>query len=257
MKTVFGYILFVLFLIIASINTVWWASVAHVIAYTIGFRRARPIVRRIMRWWGNITIRLTFSSVKVIDKHNFKLAQESPCLVISNHLSILDAPLSLGYYDFDHVTLAKSSVIKYPFIGSCLKIVGYPFVKRGSVMNSAQAVLQIRDILNGGMNLIIYPEGTRMHDGQRLGLFKSGSFTVLKQIQCPILPLLIYGSNKIYNSNKKWCINPGKIYIKVLDPIMPHSPYYPDVNDDKKTFTEKVNKIQQLLSHEYDKLKQA
>ncbi len=72
--------------------------------------------------------------------------------------------------------------------------------------------------IRGGINIIIFPEGTRSEDGSLLP-FKKGVFTLALRAKVPILPVGISGSSQLqpkgsFIPNKK-----GVIYIRIGKPI--------------------------------------
>lgn len=89
--------------------------------------------------------------------------------------------------------------------------------------NRNQAVGAIQDAANAadeGQCVSIAPEGTRSKSGN-ITAFKKGAFYLWEQLQTPIVPLVIFGAFDLFPPAKHVAI-PGKVYMKFLDPILPH-----------------------------------
>jgi 1-acyl-sn-glycerol-3-phosphate acyltransferase len=85
-----------------------------------------------------------------------------------------------------------------------------------------------KPLLDGGISVIIFPEGTRSPDG-RIGDFKKGGFMIALDMGLPILPVSISGSRHVL-PNKTLKLLPGKIGIQIHKPIEA-SDYGPERRD--------------------------
>ena len=72
-------------------------------------------------------------------------------------------------------------------------------------------------ILQGGMSLVVFPEGTRTPDG-KIRPFKRGAFMLATEFGLPIVPLTIDGSFAVMKKSS-FAINPGKITLTIHKPI--------------------------------------
>ncbi len=95
-------------------------------------------------------------------------------IYVSNHSSWVDIPVIGGVLDGRFV--AKSDVGTWPVIGTIARLGRTVFVSRarGSTGQERDAM---RDVLRGGDNLILFPEGTSS-DGSRVLPFRSAFFAI-------------------------------------------------------------------------------
>lgn len=105
------------------------------------------------------------------------LASEGPVLFICNHSSYLDIPV-LGAL-IDACFVAKSEVARWPFIGSMSKLQNTVFIERRSSRAGVQRDV-LRETLEAGKSLILFPEGTSS-DGMRTLPFKSSLFSIVEK----------------------------------------------------------------------------
>jgi len=81
---------------------------------------------------------------------------------------------------------------------------------------------KMAELLNAGKNIIIFPEGTRTHNGE-IGDFKKTFAILSRELNVPILPVVIDGA---YKAMPRGSIIPKpfkKISIEFLKPIYPNS----------------------------------
>jgi 1-acyl-sn-glycerol-3-phosphate acyltransferase len=112
-------------------------------------------------------------------------------LIVSNHQSFLD-PVLIGIAIEDPIAyLARRDLFSIPGLGALLRGLGVRPVARGAVDSSALKTA-IR-LLRGGEALLMFPEGTRTHDGD-LGTFKPGAAALAVRCAVPVLPVCVEGA---------------------------------------------------------------
>lgn len=100
-----------------------------------------------------------------------------PTFFVSNHSSYLDIP-ALGSVIHGSF-VAKSEVGSWPFIGMMARFQNTVFIERRAVRAGKQVGI-LRDTLEKGSGLILFPEGTSS-DGMRTLPFKSSLFNIVEQ----------------------------------------------------------------------------
>ena len=135
-------------------------------------------------------------SFKVINKD--RLVPENAIIAV-NHQSYLDIPWVLGAMSYKlrkdiYITGKKElSFLRYPFWGSPILFVD----RQGNV---APALKAAADVLRSGNSLIIFPEGTRTHDGA-VGKFRSGAAYLAFHLGKAIIPVTVTGAFEIMPRN--------------------------------------------------------
>ena len=71
---------------------------------------------------------------------------------------------------------------------------------RGDIKQSAQIIIEGIKQLKNGINMVIFPEGTRSKTGE-LGEFKAGSFKLAIKSKRPLVPIMIDGTRNIMEAN--------------------------------------------------------
>jgi 1-acyl-sn-glycerol-3-phosphate acyltransferase len=99
---------------------------------------------------------------------------QRPTLFISNHVSYVDIEILGGVIEGSFI--AKTEVARWPLFGWLAKLQRTVFVDR-RVRSTAEQRDAIRERLDAGDDLILFPEGTS-GDGNRILPFKSALFSV-------------------------------------------------------------------------------
>ena len=91
------------------------------------------------------------------------------------------------------------------------------FMDRNDMKQSAQTIIDGIKQLKAGINMVIFPEGTRSK-GAPVGEFKAGSFKLATKSKAPIVPVTIDGTYKVMEGNKNK-IKPAEINLIIHEPI--------------------------------------
>ena len=140
-------------------------------------------------------------------------------VILSNHQGAFDILALYGFLGREFRWVMKEELRKVPFLGWGCAAIGHIFVDR---RNSARAIASLdaaKSHLTGGVSVLLFPEGTRSTDGCLLP-FKKGGFNIARQLDLPILPVSITGSNRIL---PKACLfpRPGTVRIRFHPAIVP------------------------------------
>jgi 1-acyl-sn-glycerol-3-phosphate acyltransferase len=111
-------------------------------------------------------------------------------LLVSNHQSHLDS-FVLGIPIKRPLSFVARSTLFVPVLGPLIRSLGgFPIQREG--MGASGLKETLRRLRNGSI-VILFPEGTRTHDG-RLGELKAGIAVIAQRARVPILPAAIAGS---------------------------------------------------------------
>jgi 1-acyl-sn-glycerol-3-phosphate acyltransferase len=119
-------------------------------------------------------------------------AEGGPFVVVANHQSLLDIVL-LARLPHEMKWVIKEELVKIPWIGQMLRLTGDIAVRRGDPESGGEAVTKAEAYLKRGMNVMIFPEGTRSRDA-RLLPFKKGAFRLAIDAGAAVLPVVVTGT---------------------------------------------------------------
>jgi 1-acyl-sn-glycerol-3-phosphate acyltransferase len=123
-----------------------------------------------------------------IDGHPY----QGTCLYIANHISYIDPFAVLMHVEADVV--AKAEVLRWPLVGLAGYLAGTIFVKREKKSSRIETVHSIRNALQQGISILVFPEGTTSAGPATLP-FRPRSFEAAYDAGIPVQPIAI-----VYNS---------------------------------------------------------
>ena len=172
--------------------------------------------RTISRIWMGLFLTLSGLRFSVTGKHHFN--KIGPAIVICNHNSLIDVPLSTPFLPRANKTIAKKSFIYVPIFGWIYQF-GSVIVDRKNDHSRKTSFDNMKRVLDSGLDMLIYPEGTRNKTSEPLKSFYDGAFKLAVDTQKPIIPVVILNTKKILPAYPIMCFKPGKIQMDILAPI--------------------------------------
>ena len=142
------------------------------------------------------------------------IPRNSACIVVANHVNLLDSPLigiSLGRKVY---FMAKDELFHSPVIGWLAEQFGAFPVAKGRI--NRRAGRRALELLANGQVLFIYPEGKRSADG-KLGQAYSGAALLATKSNVPIVPIGVIGTRQLVG--KWWFLKRPVITLKIGQPF--------------------------------------
>jgi 1-acyl-sn-glycerol-3-phosphate acyltransferase len=150
---------------------------------------------RFFRWLSKVAFSL-LSIRKVEGLEN--MPSQGPYILVSNHLSRVDAPLLLTIVRNNNVSgWAAAKYLSHPLFGLIVRLGGGIFIRRGEV--DRDALKAAVEWLREGNIFGIAPEGTRSKTGTLLRA-KTGAAYLADQAKVPILPIAIMGTESMMSN---------------------------------------------------------
>jgi 1-acyl-sn-glycerol-3-phosphate acyltransferase len=206
----------------------WWRTVFFLIpaigVYTIVlgtislssslFDRSGHLAHGCARLWSWLILATTGVSVDV--RGLDRLVPGRTYIFVSNHQSIYDIPVVFSSLPYQLRIIAKESLGNFPFLGWHLRRTGHLLVDRRNPDRSG-ILKRWRALVDQGLSLIIFPEGTRSQDG-KVGIFKAGSFLLAIEARLPIVPVSVDGTRFVMRKGRLTTC-PGHATLVVHEPI--------------------------------------
>lgn len=117
-------------------------------------------------------------------------------IFMSNHVSNLDPPILVPLIPRRTSVLAKREIWRIPILGKALDLAEIVPVERSNRDAALQSIRRAGEVMRHGINMTIYPEGTRSPDG-RLLPFKKGPFHLAWETRFPVVPVTILGTQEM------------------------------------------------------------
>lgn len=138
-------------------------------------------------------------------------------IVISNHVSHLDAPVLFEALGIDLRAVVKKEIFSWPFLGRILRRAGFVAVDRRDRIKAAQSLSRAAEALREGACFLVFAEGTRSPTGE-LGRFKKGGFVAAIEAGSRVVPVAVHGSRELMPRGG-FGLKSGTVRVRVLDPV--------------------------------------
>ena len=180
-------------------------------------KKADFIALRFVQMGFNIAIFLC--GTKVIYKGLEYLPEDGePVVFMSNHRGLFDAILTYRVVKGRTGNLSKQELKKTPIIGWWIKSIYGVLLDRKDKRQGLQCVLECIDLLNNGISILAYPEGTRGHVEGELLMFHKGTFKIATKPGVPIIPVAINGTGDIFDDHRPY-IKSRKAVVEFCEPV--------------------------------------
>lgn len=212
-------------LVVIALYTVLAGS--YLIVLTRINDRSRQITP-VMRSWGRLF--LIIAGVKLDTTGADRLDPDGSYVLVSNHLSNLDAPLHIAMMPVSIRFLAKMELFKIPIFGSAMRSIGIVETDRRAGATAHRAInRQVARVVDLECSLLIYPEGTRSKDGE-LHPFKKGAFRIAVDNGLSVVPITIAGTERVWPPGSN-IVRPGVVKMVIHEPIPTIGLTARDLND--------------------------
>ena len=155
--------------------------------------------------WAKKLLGTVDATVKIHNPHQVDLNPNTPTVIMSNHCSLFDIPISYAVFEHRLRMIAKKELFRIPCFGSAMRNARHISMDRSNPRMAIKNLKQAQQAIQDGVLLWVAPEGTRSSDGE-LQTFKSGGFKLALAAGANIIPMTIRGSHHILSKNS-WLIN--------------------------------------------------
>jgi len=169
----------------------------------------------VARAWAEALVRISLSPVRIVGEE--KLSLYPTAVYAANHLSYMDTPVLFAKLPFQFRILAKKGLWKIPFVGWYLERSGQVPIDSGSPRSAVAGLLRGVKALQGGMPLLVFPEGARSPDG-RLQAAASGAAFMALRAGVPLVPLALIGTYELLPIHV-YALRPRPLLVVVGDAI--------------------------------------
>jgi 1-acyl-sn-glycerol-3-phosphate acyltransferase len=168
-------------------------------------------------WAASTGYRLAGIRVRAVGRE--QLEDGRAYLFMSNHVSNLDPPIITPLLGRRIAIIAKQELFKIPLFGRAMRAGGFVAVNRADRRSAVESVNNAVHVLQSGLGMLVFPEGTRSRNG-RLLPFKKGPFHLAIEAGVPVVPITIIGSHEAWPKGSL-ALHAGEVVVHFHAPIDP------------------------------------
>lgn len=170
------------------------------------------------------------------------LPKENGFIFFPNHQGLFDVLVFLATCDKPFTFVIKKEASNIILLKQVIAALHAHVIDREDIRQSMQVIKAMVEDVKEKRNVLIFAEGTRSKEGNKIGTFKGGSFKSATMSKCPIVPCALVDSFKPFDENS---IKPVTVKLRYLTPI-----YYEEYKDMKASeIAEEVqNRIQNAIN---------
>ena len=189
-----------------------WIKLCHRAAHPENYTLEEHV--KFLKW---IVFRANKGGNVKIDVHGSEnIPAENGFMFFPNHQGLYDVLAMIEACPRPFSVVAKKEVGNIPFLKqvfSCLKAF---LLDREDVRQAMKVIIDVSKEVEKGRNYLIFPEGTRSKNGNKIGTFKGGSFKAATKAKCPIVPVALINSFVPFDRNT---IRPVTVQVHFLKPL--------------------------------------
>lgn len=127
------------------------------------------------------------------------LPKENGYILFPNHQGLFDTLLFFETHGRFLSFVMKKEVANALLVKQIGRMVRAKAMDRSDVRQSMTVIKEVSEEVKKGRNYIIFPEGTRSREGNKLLNFKGGAFKSAVYAKCPIVPVAVIDSYKAFD----------------------------------------------------------
>jgi len=133
-----------------------------------------------------------------------RLPRTGPLLLVSNHLGLTDQFAIAARLPHQVRILAKAELFEWPIIGWLARRGEVVPIRRGEA--DREALRTVRDLLDSGAWVLVFPEGTFVDSHEPFGMarVKTGAAWLAWHTGATVVPVAITGTEVVWSPGRGW-----------------------------------------------------
>ena len=179
---------------------------------------ANPLYR-VGTWLAMFGVRLVGMKIEISGMEHLEPGRNY--IFMSNHASNLDPPILIPSIPGRCSVLVKKELFLIPILGTGMKVADLIPVDRSDREAAIGSVNAAIRVMEQGLHVVTFPEGTRSADG-RLLTFKKGPFHLAIESGAFIAPVTLLGTFESW-PRARFALQPGTAKVVFHAPVDPRS----------------------------------
>ncbi len=215
-RTIASFLFLFIFLIVSI------PLIGIVLIIRLFSKERSDLITLIIVTWAFRTVTV-ISGAKIEISGEENIPENEGVLFVSNHRSVFDIVILYGYLGkIKRLTgfVAKKETKHLPVIGWWMRLLHCKFLDRKDIRQGMTVILDCIEEVKNGVNIVIYPEGTRGkgEDETQLAPFKEGSMKIAVKAGAKVIPVAMSNTRAIFEEHLPF-MKAGRIKMIFGQPI--------------------------------------
>ncbi len=158
-------------------------------------------------WGALLGAKIAGAKITVVGRENVHPGQNY--IFMSNHVSNMDPPIVIPLIPGRTSVLVKKELFRIPLLGTAMKLARLVPVDRSNREAAVTSIREATQVLNSGLHMTVFPEGTRSNDG-KMHAMKKGPFYLAEDSGAPVIPVTILGTFAVWPKHR-FTMKPGPV----------------------------------------------
>ncbi|MCF3112132.1 1-acyl-sn-glycerol-3-phosphate acyltransferase [Niabella sp. CC-SYL272] len=187
-----------------------------ILAAFLGRIKGGNVIYALCTFWADIWF--TLIGIRVQKSYTMPFDRNKKYILIANHISYLDIPVMVKVFRKPMRALGKAEMGKLPIFGFIYKR-AIVTVDRKSAEGRARSIRILRSVINKGISIFVFPEGTFNETDRPLKDFYNGAFKLALETNTPVRPVLFLDTYNRMPYSRRFPLNPGRCRVVFLDEV--------------------------------------
>ncbi len=166
----------------------------------------------------NITVKVNKAARVDIECYGVEnIPKENGYVMFPNHQGMFDVLILLQTHEKPFTVVMKKEIENNFFIKKIIKLLKAQVIDREDIRQSMKVITTMTKEVKEGRNYVIFAEGTRSRNENNLLDFKAGSFKSATNAKCPIIPVALIDSYKVFDTNSIKKQNVKVVFMKPIN----------------------------------------
>ncbi len=180
------------------------------------FDSARKQIHPFISNWAKVIL-VVCPAMNVHVECEERINEKDTYILVANHQSVADILVAL-HMNQSFKFIAKQELFFIPFMGWAMSAAGYIPLIRGNLESGKKVILQARSLIQRGVSVLFFPEGTRSPDGE-IRTFKMGAFKLAAELGVPVVPMVIDGTYNLVPKGSRILNRNVNVKLRILKPL--------------------------------------
>ena len=187
-----------------------------------------------------LTLAVTTGNIDLKVSGLENLPQEDGFMIYSNHQGLFDCVALVYSCPRPLAAVCKKELAGIPFVQQVIDCTKSFLMDRDDARQSLGVIQDVTKEVIAGRNYVIFPEGTRSREGNKIQEFHGGSFRAAIKAKCLVVPVAVVDTHKVFDTKGSATVS---CQLHYLPPIMPEEYAGMKANDLADMVKERIEEV--------------